>query len=97
MSKQSESKIVCAVIRELVARGYWTTKIHGGPYQRAGIPDVLAVKDGRALWVEVKRPGEKPTKIQEHVMAGLRAAGCVVIVASSSGDIDAALARKDSP
>ena len=52
----------------------------------AGVPDVLMVKDGRAFWLECKRPGEEPTKIQIHRMRELSGAGCPVAVVTSAAE-----------
>lgn len=43
-----------------------------------GVPDRLVIAKGRVLFLELKQPGKKPTKLQEHEMARLRAAGCWV-------------------
>jgi hypothetical protein len=51
-----------------------------------GLPDVLVIKEGRAAWMEVKRPGEDPTRIQEHRMRELAKVGCPVTVVRSVGD-----------
>lgn len=45
-----------------------------------GIPDRMIVKKGRHVWVELKRPGEKPTVLQQAVMWKLRRAGAICIV-----------------
>jgi hypothetical protein len=44
------------------------------------------VKNGRAFWLECKRPGEEPTKIQLHRMRELSAAGCPVAVVTSAAE-----------
>lgn len=41
----------------------------------AGIPDYLFCAWGVFAGVELKRPGEKPRKLQEHVMWQIRRAG----------------------
>ncbi len=56
----------------------------------AGTPDVLAIKDGRALFVEVKRPGNKPTALQQAMMETLRGYGARCLVATSVEDLHAA-------
>jgi len=61
-------------------------KTHGSAFSVAGLPDVLVIKEGRAAWMEAKRPGESPTRIQEHRMRELAAAGCPVTVVTSAGD-----------
>ncbi len=62
-------------------------KLHGSPFQRAGYPDVHLCWQGRCYWFEVKRPGEGPTKLQEHRIAALRRAGAVAEVAHSMADV----------
>lgn len=64
-------------------------KIHGGPYQLAGVPDLLCVRDGRALFLEVKRPGEKPTAIQRARMDEIKTVGgavCAVVTSVEEAD-----------
>jgi hypothetical protein len=41
-----------------------------------GVPDRIILYRGRALFLELKRPGKKPTKLQERELGELRAAGC---------------------
>jgi hypothetical protein len=81
-----EKTIVAKVIAAARQRGWWAMKTHGSAFGVAGLPDVLVIKGGRAAWMEVKRPGESPTRIQEHRMRELAAAGCPVAVVTSAGD-----------
>ena len=55
------------------------------------MPDVLAIKEGRAAFLEVKRPGQEPTRIQRHRMRELEAAGAAVAVVTSAGEARAFL------
>jgi hypothetical protein len=41
-----------------------------------GVPDRIILYHGRALFLELKRLGKKPTKLQERELAELRASGC---------------------
>lgn len=43
-------------------------KVHGGPYQERGIPDILGCHRGRFIGIEVKTPENKKglTKYQER-------------------------------
>ena len=69
------------------ALGWWVTKTHGGSYGTVvGLPDVLCIKGGRAVWLEVKRPGEEPTRIQLHRHRELIGYGCAVTTVFSAGD-----------
>jgi len=78
-------------IAEAKRLGWWSLKLHGGPYQTAGLPDVLVIKGGRAAWMEIKRPGEDPTRLQNHRMRELIEAGSPCTVVRSVGDAKAFL------
>lgn len=58
-------------------------KIHGHAMQRAGIPDMVVIHDGRTMWFEIKRPGGVPTKLQSHEMREIIGAGGVAYVVTS--------------
>jgi hypothetical protein len=80
---KTESKITGAIIQMIRRRGHWARKVHGNAFQTAGIPDVDAVIFGRSVRIEVKRPGEVPTELQNRVLAELERAGAFVTVATS--------------
>lgn len=52
-------------------------KVHGGMYGNTGEPDIDCVYKGRSIKIEVKRKGNKPTKIQESIMRKWKEAGCL--------------------
>lgn len=88
-----ESALVKKLMARLRSAGWWCVKMHGGPYQRAGLPDIWAVKAGRLLCIEAKRPGERATKLQEHTLAELSAAGAITAVVSSMDELENTLAE----
>lgn len=95
-----EREIVKRIKLELRRRGLWVVKLHGHPMMPPGLPDILAIDNGRAIWFEVKRPGlGRVSKIQEVVMSELREHGCSVFVETSVADIDRCLviARMSKP
>lgn len=53
-----------------------------------GIPDLVALKDGRTVFVEVKQPGKKPSDLQAYRHEKLRAKGFDVIVATSAREAE---------
>ena len=54
-----------------------------------GVPDrILILPGGRIIFVELKRPGAKPTPIQERVIEKLRGLGADVRVVDSIGGVD---------
>lgn len=90
-----ESRIVKTIRSHLEARGWLTWKNHGGSHSgNAGIPDVMAVRDGRLLAIEVKRPGGNPTLLQERWLAKLRGKGAVAIVATGWVDVESQLVEQ---
>jgi hypothetical protein len=86
-----EKTIVANVMAVARSMGYWAMKNHGSQFSVAGLPDVLLIKEGRAVWLEAKRPGEEPTRIQEHRIRELIGVGCPVAVVRSAGDAKAFL------
>lgn len=81
-----EKRIVANVMAAARKLGWWTYKTHGSQFGVAGIPDILAIKDGKAAWMEAKRPGQKPTRIQERRMQELSGFGCPVAVVTSASE-----------
>lgn len=67
--------------------GWWAMKTHGGSYGTVvGLPDVMVIKGGRVAWLEVKRPGEEPTRVQLHRQRELASYGCHVTTVTSAAD-----------
>lgn len=63
-------------------------KTHGGPYQRAGLPDIIGLHRGRFIGIEVKIPGEEDSlsKLQEKTLALIRSFGGVGFMTTSVKD-----------
>ena len=59
----------------------------------AGVPDrIVLLPEGRIVFLELKRPGCKPSKLQLHVLTQLERMGCQAGWADSQEAIDAFLA-----
>ena len=82
MLKKQESKLQRDTRRliEMVLGGFWF-KVHGGPFQRAGIPDLLGCVMGYYIGVELKW-GErgKTSGVQKEVMRLIRREGGMAFV-----------------
>jgi len=85
-----ESDITKKILANLNARpGVFAYKNHKTRFGMNGIPDVevmfVAPISGisKHVYIEVKRPGKKPTEIQKSMHAKIRHAGGSVIVATS--------------
>jgi hypothetical protein len=74
-----ESRVEGALVRALKRRGLVTLKLN--LQGNRGWPDRLAlVPPGRAIFVELKRPGGKPRPLQEYVHAQIKKLGFEVVV-----------------
>lgn len=66
----TEQQIQSKRIKQLEAEGYYVIKLIRT--NKNGIPDLLAIPPGsEVLFSEVKRPGQKPSKLQEYRMKEL--------------------------
>lgn len=84
-----EASIVAAIVRLAKQRGWWTMKVHGGPFQLAGVPDLLCIKHGRAVFLEVKQPGKKATPLQARRMNEIETQGgamCHVVTSTEEAN-----------
>jgi Holliday junction resolvase len=52
-----------------------------------GIPDLMCLKGGKTIFVEVKQPGKKPTELQQFRHDQLTQNGFQVFILSSEKDI----------
>ncbi|QHJ82705.1 MAG: hypothetical protein [Caudoviricetes sp.] len=79
-----EGPVQAALIKGLESAGWWVQKVVG--QSRSGLPDVVAAKDGRVIWIEVKRDGGKLRPSQRREIPLMRKAGCEVhIVVGKTG------------
>lgn len=72
----------------------WWIKTHGNAYQDSGAPDILGCVRGHLFAIEVKRPGGRATKLQDHVLLMLSMAEATTGVVSDPNE--AAQLIKDS-
>lgn len=56
----------------------YAMKKHTGVYGESGHPDIFGCRAGRMVLVEMKRPGEKPTKQQMQRLRDWQKAGAAV-------------------
>lgn len=73
-----ESVIQARIIKRMEAQGYYVIKLQ--LTNKNGIPDLLCLKNGKASFIEVKRPGEKPRVLQEYRHNELRELGFDVMI-----------------
>lgn len=99
VAPQKESDLVNKILTDLRGQypsSFWT-KIHGGPYQRAGIPDIIGCHNGRFVGFEVKLPGKEHTvtALQQYTLEELAKAGAVTGMVTCYDDVSRYLSGLD--
>lgn len=89
----SEASIVRACMRAITQWGGIPRKNHPA-YGISGDPDIHGCIRGRAFAFEVKRPGRRPTPLQEARLEEWRKAGALVAVLHSAAELDELLIRE---
>lgn len=69
----------------LERRGFVYYKIHGGEYQKSGLPDFIAYRNGQLVLIENKHPNGKGTlkALQYVVLKEFAAQGAYCLVSDS--------------
>jgi len=80
-----ESKIQTQIVKYLTKEGWFVLKIILS--NKHGIMDLLILKEGRYIWVEVKQPGKEPTPLQRFRKKEIEAFGGEVICVHSLKEI----------
>lgn len=75
----TETEFTKKIIASLSKQAF-VVKIHGGPYQRVGLPDIYCLRNGASYWIEVKVKKNKLTPIQAHTLTMIAANGGVAMV-----------------
>lgn len=83
-----EATVARAVDRILRERGAWSVNIHATGATRNGIPDRIAIYQGRPLALELKAPGGRPTRLQQHELDQAQAAGATVAVIHNAAELE---------
>ena len=58
-----------------------------GIYAKAGVSDIIACIKGRFVSIEVKRPGKKPTQLQENFIKAVNIVGGLGFWADSLDEV----------
>jgi len=71
-----ETIIMRDIKKYLEYRGWFVYRNHQSLGSYPGIPDLTALKNGRVVWIEVKRPGGKISDHQATFAARVMGQGC---------------------
>jgi Holliday junction resolvase len=89
----TESQIQKQAIELLKLSGYLVFRLNSGKARNnirlcpPGTPDLLAVKDGLVLWIEMKKPRGVLSDAQGKMISDLRLHRQTVLIADSISDI----------
>lgn len=88
----SERRLTTNILKTLRQRWpeAWWIKVHGGPMQQGGIPDIIGCVNGQLVGLEVKLPGggHGVTDLQAHTMKQIRLAGGIAVVVTSVAEAE---------
>lgn len=75
MTKKRESAVESDIRKFALATGWWVAKFTSPG--KNGVPDRIFIKNGIHIFIEIKRPGEEPTKQQYVRMAEMKKYGAI--------------------
>lgn len=76
-----EAIIQSGIIKYLECNGWLPIKLI--QTNKNGIPDLMALKNGRTVFIEVKQPGKRANDLQKYRMDQLNKKGFETLVATS--------------
>lgn len=86
--KTTEGDILRAVRDFLRLHGWKVVRIHQSLGSERGIPDLVAIRGGKTVWIEVKTPNGRLSEYQERWLQDLEDHGGWWIVARSVEDVE---------
>ena len=93
-----ESSIQRSIMQILQAiPSSYVVKIHGSAYGRKGVPDILWIYQGRAIFAELKQPGRTMDKLQRFEAAKIQLAGATHFVWQSVAEAREDISRVIRP
>jgi Holliday junction resolvase len=92
MATKPETNLRTRIVKKLKEQrgGFWVV-MHGSAMQTKGMPDILGCWQGRYVGLEVKQPGEGPTRLQTHRIEQITRAGGLAGVITSYEEAEALL------
>ena len=92
-----EKTVVKKILAYIQSRGGFAFKVHGSPFQKRGVSDILGCYRGRFIAFEVKRDSKGvATPLQINFLKKTRAAGGVAALVHSVEEVETILDRVDS-
>ena len=83
-----ESEIQSQIRDYLRWTGWFVVKIHQSMGSYKGIADLYAIREGRSVWIEVKRPGGRMSEHQRRFKKDIERHGGTYILATGIEDVE---------
>ena len=87
IKKISENDVKRQVKDYLSIKRYYHFPILQGLGAKRGIPDIIAIKNNRVLFLEIKKPGGKQSEYQKQFQADIEGHGGEYYTVKSSDDL----------
>mgnify|MGYP007061956158 FL=1 len=83
MATNPETLLTKKIVSVLEGFGCFTCKYHASGFTPAGIPDLIVIRGGVTVWLEIKTPTGSLSKIQEHRHMQMRRYGALIATVRS--------------
>jgi len=90
MYSERESNIKKAIREYLKWHGWYVINIFQTLGCQPGIADLYAIRNGFSVWIEVKKPGGRQSKVQKEFQRQIEEHGGTYILAGCIEDVEAA-------
>jgi Holliday junction resolvase len=84
--KMNESQIQAKIAKRLREHGWFVTKLI--QTSTNGIPDILAIRNGKVIFLEVKSEKGQPSELQKYVIEQINKMGIFAAVVRNIEDVD---------
>jgi Holliday junction resolvase len=91
----TEAEITKRAVKAIRDRGHFAVKIHGGPSQPAGLPDIVACICGHFVGIEMKKPEKRGnlTARQQKKLRDIKLARGIGVVCTSVTEVESVCER----
>ena len=83
MASNPETGLTKKIVSHLQGFGCMCIKFHASGFTIAGVPDLIVIRGGETVWLEIKTPTGKLSKIQEHRHIQMRRYGAKIATVRS--------------
>jgi len=83
MATNPETLLTKKIVAALEDMGCFCIKFHASGFTISGVPDLIVMRGGVTVWLEIKTPTGSLSKIQEHRHLQMRRYGALIATVRS--------------